>query len=135
MRREDAADGGEAMMKGPVLTAAMVTAGLAMGAAPALAQQATASTVPYGADAPKVQACESTGLIALQQIDPSVKQVVLDPDSVSINKADTSIGDTKVRTIIYADAYVQQNRKDKPRRLLCIIGDKGKVLLTFFTKE
>jgi hypothetical protein len=120
-------------MKAWVLAAAMAAAAGATW--PALAQQATTSTTPYGKDAPKVQACESTGLIALQQSDPGVKKVVLDPDSVSINAADTSIGDTKVRTIIFADAYVQANRKDKPRRLLCIIGDKGKVLLTFFAKE
>jgi hypothetical protein len=115
--------------------AVVAMAGVLAGAGAAAAQEATASTEPYGKDAPKVQACESTGLIAIRQSAPKTRQIVLDPDSVSINPADTKIGDTAVRTIIYADAYLQEDRKDKPRRLLCIIGDKGKVLLTFFTKE
>jgi hypothetical protein len=31
------------------------------------------------------------------------------------------------------EAYLRTDRSDKPRRFLCLLGEKGKVLLTFFT--
>ena len=32
-----------------------------------------------------------------------------------------------------AEAYLRTDRSDKPRRFLCLLGEKNKVLLTFFT--
>ena len=84
---------------------------------------------------PEVTACTSSGLIALKERDASIKSIYIDPDSMSVAKADTKIEDTPVKTIIMADAYLQTNKADKPRRFLCILGDKGKVLLTFFTQQ
>lgn len=47
----------------------------------------------------------------------------------------TQIDDTKVKTIIIGDAYLERTKSEKPNRFLCIIGAKGKVLLTFFTQK
>jgi hypothetical protein len=33
------------------------------------------------------------------------------------------------------EAYLKTDRSDKPRRFLCLLGEKGKVLLTFFTQN
>ncbi|MBY0612588.1 MAG: hypothetical protein K2P80_10425 [Beijerinckiaceae bacterium] len=84
---------------------------------------------------PEVTACTASGLIALRERDASIKSIYIDPDSMSVAKAETKIEDTQIRTIIMADAYLQTNKSDKPRRFLCIVGDKGKVLLTFFTQQ
>ncbi len=84
---------------------------------------------------PEVVACKATALIALSEKDPSIKDIFIDLDGLTVAKADTKIEDTPVRHIIMGEAYLQTNRKDKPRRFLCIIGDKGKVLLTFFTQQ
>jgi hypothetical protein len=54
---------------------------------------------------PELETCRSTGLIALRE------------------------------TIIIGDAYLEQGKKDSRRTFLCLIGEKGKVLLTFFTDK
>lgn len=84
---------------------------------------------------PEVTACTASGLIALKERDANIKNVYIDPDSLSVAKADTKVEDTPIRTVIMADAYLQTNKSDKPRRFLCLVGDKGKVLLTFFTQQ
>ena len=33
------------------------------------------------------------------------------------------------------DAYLEKNKTEKPHRFVCLIGEKGKVLLTFFTQR
>lgn len=93
------------------------------------------SSAAYAQEQPEVTACTASGLIALKERNAGIKNIYLDPDSLSIAKADTKIEDTAIRTIIMADAYLQTNKSDKPRRFLCIVGDKGKVLLTFFTQQ
>jgi hypothetical protein len=40
-----------------------------------------------------------------------------------------------VRTVVIADAYVARTKTTKPQTLVCIIGDKGKVLLTLFSDK
>jgi hypothetical protein len=32
-------------------------------------------------------------------------------------------------------AYLQREKTDKPNRFVCLIGEKGKVLLMFFTEQ
>ena len=100
-----------------------------------LAGAAQAQEVPKTPPNPELEACKTTGLIALKEKTPSIKDLLIDPDGVTIAKADTKVEDTRVRTIIMGDAYLEQSRKDKPYRFLCLIGEKGKVLLTFFTKQ
>ena len=40
-----------------------------------------------------------------------------------------------IRTIIIGDAYLERGNKETRRTFLCLIGEKGKVLLTFFTDK
>jgi hypothetical protein len=84
---------------------------------------------------PELEACRSTGLIALRERNPSIKDITLDMDGMTVAKANTKVEDTPVKTIIIGDAYLEKGKKDTRRTFLCLIGEKGKVLLTFFTDK
>ena len=96
---------------------------------------ASAQQVPSKAPSTELEACKSTGLIALKEKNPAVKDVLIDPDGVTIAKAETKVEDTSIRTVIMGDAYLERGKEEKPYRFLCLIGEKGKVLLTFFTQR
>ncbi|CAN5227973.1 hypothetical protein BH10PSE9_BH10PSE9_02070 [soil metagenome] len=84
----------------------------------------------------QVEACKATGLIALKEKTPSITDIYVDVENLSIIQADAKIEDTVVKTIILGDAYLQKGAKTgKPYKLICIIGDKGKVLMTYFTQQ
>jgi hypothetical protein len=88
------------------------------------------------AEDPAVNACKSTGLLALQERSPEITDLVLDMESLAISKADTKVEDVSVRTVILGEAYIARKEKtSKPDRFVCLLGDKGKVLLTFFTAQ
>jgi hypothetical protein len=84
---------------------------------------------------PEADACKASGLIALKQKYPQVKDVLIDLDSAKIIKAETTIEDVPIRTVVIGDAYVERTKTTKPQTLVCIIGDKGKVLLTLFSDK
>lgn len=84
---------------------------------------------------PALQACRSTGLIALKQIDPAIQDVTLDLDGMTVAKANTKVGDTPIKTVVIGDVYLVKGQKDTHRTFLCLIGEKGKVELTFFTDK
>jgi hypothetical protein len=88
------------------------------------------------AEDPSVAACKSTGLIALQQKSSDITDVVIDQESIAVSAADTKVEDVPVKTVVLGEAYIQRGKStDKPDRFVCLIGDKGKVLLTFFTAK
>jgi hypothetical protein len=87
------------------------------------------------AQSPELEACRSSGLIALKERNPSISDVSLDMDSMTVAKANAKVEDTPVRIIIIGDAYLEQGKKGTRRTFLCLIGEKGKVLLTFFTDK
>ncbi len=84
-------------------------------------------------ESPEIAACKATGLLALKERSPSVRDIILDMDTLTVSKANTTIEETPVRTIIMGDAYLERKEAGKSQHFLCIIGEKGKVLLTFFT--
>lgn len=84
---------------------------------------------------PELQACKSTALIALAERDATIKDIYFDEDGMTIAASNTMVEDTPIKHIIMGEAYLQTNRQDKPRRFLCLIGEKGKVLLTYFTSR
>lgn len=84
---------------------------------------------------PELEACRSTGLIALKERNPAITDVSLDLDGMTVAKANTKVEDTPIRTIVIGDAYLEKGKKDTRRTFLCLIGEKGKVLLTFFTDK
>src|SRR5271154_23955 len=95
-----------------------------------LAGSAVAETV-----SPEADACKASGLLALKQKFPQVKDVLIDLDSAKIIKADTTIENVPIKTVVIGDAYVERTKTTKPQTLVCIIGDKGKVLLTLFSDK
>ena len=84
---------------------------------------------------PELEACRTTGLIALRERNPSITDVSLDVDGMTVAKANTKVEDTPIKTIVIGDAYLERGKKDTRRTFLCLIGEKGKVLLTFFTDK
>ena len=84
---------------------------------------------------PELDACRSTGLIALRERNPGIKDVFFDVDGMTVAKANTKVEDTPIKTIVIGDAYLEKGKKDTRRTFLCLIGEKGKVLLTFFTDK
>ncbi|WP_332685689.1 hypothetical protein [Bosea sp. (in: a-proteobacteria)] len=106
-------------------------------AAPALAQSASpASPAPVEKPAsPELAACKSTAMIAITAREPEIKDIVIDEDGLTIATSETKVGDTPITRIIMGEAYLRTDRSDKPRRFLCLLGEKGKVLLTFFTQR
>jgi hypothetical protein len=84
-------------------------------------------------DSPEIAACQATGLVALKERSPSVRDIIVDMDTLAVSKANTKIEDTPVRTIIMGEVYLERKETGKSQRFLCLVGDKGKVLLTFFT--
>lgn len=112
-----------------LVTAAMLTFALAL---PGAAQEQQKSTNP---DTPEVDACRAAGLIALKEMTPTIKDVTIDPDSVRIFKMEKKIGDELVRAVVVGDVSVEKSNSAKSRSLVCIVGDKGKVLVTHFTTQ
>lgn len=111
------------------LAAACLAGSLAVSTS-GIAQEVTAKSAN-----PELEACKTTGLIALRERSPTLKDILIDPDAVTIAKADTKVEDTPIRTIVMGDAYLERGKTDKPYRFLCLIGEKGKVVLTFFTQQ
>jgi len=97
---------------------------------------ATNKMLAQEAGDPAVSACTSTGLIALQQRSRDITGLFLDPETLAVSPADTAVGDVPVKIVILGEAYIKRGTKaGKPDRFVCLIGEKGKVLLTFFTAK
>ena len=106
-----------------------------LGSALALLASLIASTAFAETLSPEADACKASGLLALKQKFPQVKDVLIDLDSAKIIKADTTIENVPIKTVVIGDAYVERTKATKPQTLVCVIGDKGKVLLTLFSDK
>ena len=85
---------------------------------------------------PKIEACRTTGLIALKEQSPKLRDLVFDIESLAVSKANTRVEeDIRVRTVILGETYLERNEPGGAYRFVCLIGEKGKVLLTFFTEQ
>ncbi|KPF65720.1 hypothetical protein IP69_17390 [Bosea sp. AAP35] len=104
-------------------------------AGPAFAQTAgpTSGAPAEKTASPSVAACKATALKTISATDPEIKDIYIDEDGATIATAETKVEDTPITRIIMGEAYLRTDRSDKPRRFLCLIGEEGKVLLTFFT--
>jgi hypothetical protein len=96
-----------------------------------LATSATAQTP----NDPAIEACRTTGLLALKERSPSLKDLSFDMESLAVSKANTLIEDIPVRRVIMGEAYLERKETGGSQRFVCLIGEKGKVLLTFFTAQ
>ena len=96
----------------------------------------TMIALPAQAQVPdEVESCRLAGLVALKERSSAIKDLTFDIDGLAISKANTKVEDTPVQMVIMGDAYLQREKTDKPNRFVCLIGEKGKVLLTFFTEQ
>ncbi|MBZ5758795.1 MULTISPECIES: hypothetical protein [Rhizobium] len=85
---------------------------------------------------PAVTACKATGLIALQAKSPDITDIVFDMESLAVSAADTKVEDVSVKTVVLGEAYLSRKGvTGKSDRFVCLLGDKGTVLLTFFTAQ
>jgi hypothetical protein len=73
--------------------------------------------------------------MALKEQSPSLKDLVFDVESLAISKASTKFEVIPVRMVIMVNAYLERKETGKAQRFVCLIGEKGKVLLTFFTVQ
>jgi len=95
-----------------------------------------ANALAQGTDDPTVAACKSTGLLALQEKSKDITDLVIDLESVAVSKSDTKVEDVPIKTVVLGEAYIARNGKTGAAdRFVCLLGDKGKVLLTFFTAK
>jgi hypothetical protein len=108
---------------------------LRLGYALTLLASLSAATAFAETLSPEADACKASGLLALKQRYPQVKDVLIDLDSAKIIKADTTIENVPIKTVVIGDAYVERTKTTKPQTLVCVIGDKGKVLLTLFSDK
>jgi hypothetical protein len=83
----------------------------------------------------EVEACRLSGLAALKERSPSIEHLTFDMESLAISKAATKVEDTPIKMVVMGDAYLQREKSDKPNRFVCLVSDKGKVVLTFFTEQ
>jgi hypothetical protein len=87
-------------------------------------------------EGPEAAACKSTGLVALQERSKDITDLVFDAETIAISASDTKVEGVPVKTVILGDAYIARNGKTTtPDRFVCLLGEKGKVLLTFFTSK
>jgi hypothetical protein len=93
---------------------------------------AIAAASAQTSDNPEIATCKATGILALKEKAPTVRDLVLDMDTMIVSKANTEIEGIPIRTIIMGDVYLEKKVTGKAQHFLCLIGEKGKVLLTFF---
>ncbi len=148
------------MTKNYALPALLLAAlGLAALPLPAFAQQAPATAAPPAPVAPpgpasgtqpapeaaaapdvdpdmqRIAACKAQALSRLKQRSPSVDDIYIDVDGLTVATADAKLGDTAVKGVIMGEAYIQRDKSDSANRFLCLTGEKGEVLFTFFTER
>ena len=80
-------------------------------------------------------ACKDRALSLLKQRSPSIEDIFIDMDGLTIAEADLSVGNTKIRNVLMGEAYIQRDRSDKMHRFLCLTGEGDTVLLTFLTER
>lgn len=102
-----------------------------LAAAPALSQE-IAPTKPA---TPEIATCKTAALDTLSAREPDIKDIYIDEDGATVAVSESKIETIPVTRIVMAEAYLRTDRSDKPRRFLCLLGEKNKVLLTFFTSR
>lgn len=96
----------------------------------------TGSSLAQTTEDPALAACKSTGLLALQERSKDITDLVIDMESIAMSKADTTVGDVPIKVVVLGEAYIARGGKTgAPDRFVCLVGEKGKVLLTFFTAK
>ncbi|HEY9214662.1 MAG TPA: hypothetical protein VIQ29_17670 [Ancylobacter sp.] len=96
---------------------------------------AAATSPDVDPDMQRVAACKAQALARLKQVSPSIEDIFIDIDGLTIAESDSKLGDTAVKGVIMGEASIKRDAKDSANRFLCLTGDKGQVLFTFFTER
>ncbi len=118
---------------GPAPAAPKATEALPAGGTQPLPAAATSPEVDP--DMQRVAACKAQALAKLKQKSPSIEDIFIDIDGLTIAESDGKLGNTAVKGVIMGEASIKRDDKDSPNRFLCLTGDKGEVLFTFFTER
>ncbi len=102
---------------------------------PVSAQETTTGTSVQTAPEPEIDACRASSVIALKERSSTVKDVSLDLDSMRVIKVNSKIEDVSLKAIVLGDAYIEKKKEGKAQTFVCLIGEKGKVLLTIFSDQ
>ncbi len=86
-------------------------------------------------DAERAAACKAHAMVRLKARSPSVDDIFIDMDGLTIAKADVAVGQEKITAVLMGEAYIKRDRSDKAHRFLCLVGEKDKVVMTFFTER
>ena len=86
-------------------------------------------------DMQRVAVCKADALRKLKERSPSINDIYIDVDGLTIAQAEAKLGDTAVKGVIMGEAYIQRDRSDTANRFLCLTGENGEVLFTFFTER
>ena len=78
-----------------------------------------AATAQFSAHAsaqsnPELEACRTTGLLALKERNPTIKNVSLDLDGMTVAKANTDIEGTPLGTVVIGEAYRERQDRNAP---------------------
>lgn len=126
------------VQKIPAVTAPETLPPLAPNTLPAAGTQpepAAATSPDVDPDMQRVAACKAQALAKLKQISPSIDDIFVDIDGLTIAESDGKLGDTPVKGVIMGEASIKRDSTDSANRFLCLTGDKGQVLFTFFTER
>jgi len=52
--------------------------------------------------------CQSTGLVALRERNPAIKDMTLDVEGMTVAKANTKIEDTPIKTVVIGGLHLVQ---------------------------
>lgn len=116
----------------PPPAAGHVSPGPAGGTQP---EPSAATSPEVDPDMQRVAACKADALAKLKKASPSIEDIYIDVDGLTIAQAENKLGDTAVKGIIMGEAYIQRDRSDTANRFLCLTGEKDEVLFTFFTER
>jgi hypothetical protein len=83
----------------------------------------------------EVEACRLSGLTALKERSPSLEHLTFDMEGAGYFEGSPWVEDTPIRMVVMGEAYLHREKSDKPNHFVCLISDKGKVVLTFFTEQ
>ena len=76
-------------------------------------------------DDPAIEACRTTGLLALKERSPALKDLSFDMESLAVSKANTLIEDVPVRRVIMGEAYLERKQADRVAALRLLDWRKG----------
>ena len=89
----------------------------------------TATSHAQSPNDPAIEACRTTGLIALKERSASLKDLIFDMESLAVSKAKTTVEDIPDRTVIMGEAYLARKEigQSQPPRPAAARSTTGRV--------